>query len=489
MSGIERLVVSAAVGTAARPVDPAALPQELRPPEVEGRTPGATLLEAAALHAMAARASAGLVDGAVEPPVLAAETRAVAGRRWTTAFRQALGSRSTEVVVEALVALARQGMRLPHAVVVDVLAMPVPVEFRGRVPVDVLGVRGRWLQSHEPFGTWALAAPATDPDDDVWDTGTTAERATWLGRLHRNDPDRARALLDEVWEGEDRTAREALLGALGPSLTAADDALLERALDDRAAGVRTLAQALVPGVPGTAYAARMTERMAGLVRRGLLGRVRVDLDGLAADARDGIPDPAKDCDRALARIVEGVPLDRWFDLTGRVAAALVGREVADGVTLDRGLAAAAVRARDVEVCDAIAAAVARSLSHKDARPDAAELEATRLASGRPRTEAVLAGLSSGNPFWLTLLEDQTWPEDVVAPVLHALVGRETRSIPRALALLVAHGDVTGRIDLADQVRQLAAAKDFPQAQRSRAYAAAMNLDLRRTLVLELKEHR
>lgn len=480
----ERAVVAGAVGTSTRPVDLAALPDALRPPGPESRSAAAGLLDAAALHAVAVRGSAGLVDGAVETPALGPERRPLPTERWAAALRQALGARAHDVAVEALVGLDGAGLRLPEDLLVPVLALPAAAATHGVVPGDVLGVRGDWLRRMEPFGPWVLGAPATDDSDEVWAAGTTTERAAWLGRLHRTDPERARGLLDQTWTREDRTDREALLAALGESPTAADDAVVERALDDRAADVRALARTLAPRVPGGAYGRRMADRVRAVTEHGLLGRLRIRADEIAADDRDGVPDPAKGAAATLARVVAGVPLDAWPELAGRPAAGLVGRPVGDDLTLDEGLATAAVRERDVAVADAIARRIAADGSTSPNR-----VRAAALASARPRTEAVLALLVARKKEWVGLLAHEPWPVDLVDPVLHAVGAVERHSdLPAVLEAMVRLGPVT-ELDLAARVRALAAGEDFPKNLRTRAYAAAMHLDLRRTLALELKEPR
>jgi hypothetical protein len=103
-----------------------------------------------------------------------------------------------------------------------------------------------------------------------------------------------------------------------------DEPVLEAALDDRAVSVRRTAAWLLDGLPGSARAARMQDRLAPLVTasRGRGGRssLAVALPDApdAAGVRDGLDRPPPGTSQRghwLQRIVAGAPLDFWTDLT------------------------------------------------------------------------------------------------------------------------------------------------------------------------------
>jgi hypothetical protein len=117
--------------------------------------------------------------------------------------------------------------------------------------------------------------------------------------------------------------------ALGPGLSAADEPLLEQALDDRAKSVREAAATMLDRLPGSARAARMADRLRRLVQvKGTLVRhLEVDVPDAPDEAavRDGLTAPAKGVALAptvwLSQVVRAAPLSTWTDITGRNPAA------------------------------------------------------------------------------------------------------------------------------------------------------------------------
>lgn len=243
------------------------------------------------------------------------------------------GSRD-ELLVEWLRLADRAGQRVPWSLLPALLDLAVG---RRRVVASlggVLGERGRWLASLNEAWAGVLAdgdaAPAPSDGDDWaedWPTmtGTAAAAAFALGR--RTDPARARDLLDEHWTTASAKVRADALRALGPGLSAADEPLLERALDDRAKTVREAGAAMLDRLPGSARAARMAERLGRLVQvRGILARhLEVDVPDAPDDAavRDGLTPPGAGVTPTvwLAQVVRGAPLSTWTDVTGRGPAA------------------------------------------------------------------------------------------------------------------------------------------------------------------------
>ena len=162
--------------------------------------------------------------------------------------------------------LARTGRVLSPALLPR--ALDLSPARRGAV-AGVLGERGRWLAALRPRWSWAIA---TDEDDDalartVEEGAARAPRAAALRTLRERDPARARALLAASWKGEQADTRAALLEGLEVGLGPEDEAVLEGALRDRARAVRRQAQTLLARLPGSAFAARMAARAAGLVIR------------------------------------------------------------------------------------------------------------------------------------------------------------------------------------------------------------------------------
>ena len=236
-----------------------------------------------------------------------------------------------ELVVEWLRLAEAAGQRVPWYL------LPVLLGFaagRRRVATalgDQLGERGRWLVGLNEAWSDLL----DDPDEprvavevdwlEAWPTMSSAEAVTAFALGRRADPAAARELLEAQWSAVSAKVRADAVRALGPGLSAADEPLLERALDDRAKSVREAAAAMLDRLPGSARAARMAERLRRLVRvRGTLVRhLEVEVpdapdeaavrDGLTAPGRGAGPTPAI----WLSQIVRAAPLSTWTDITGR----------------------------------------------------------------------------------------------------------------------------------------------------------------------------
>lgn len=234
-----------------------------------------------------------------------------------------------ELVVEWLGLAEATGRRVPWHL------LPVLLDFaagRRRVAAalgDQLGERGRWLVGLNE--AWSdLLDGADEPTVEVdwieaWPTMSSAEAVTAFALGRRADAAAARALLEAQWSTVSAKVRADAVRALGPGLSAADEPLLERALDDRAKSVREAAATMLDRLPGSARAARMADRLRRLVRvRGTLVRhLEVEVpdapdeaavrDGLTAPAKGVVPTPTS----WLSQIVRAAPLSTWTDITGR----------------------------------------------------------------------------------------------------------------------------------------------------------------------------
>ncbi|CCH27453.1 DUF5691 domain-containing protein [Actinosynnema sp. NPDC047251] len=160
----------------------------------------------------------------------------------------------------------------------------------------VLGGRGRWLASVRPGWGWAVDGSADEVDlESALDLPGTA-RASALRRARAADPAGTGGFLAERFAGQRRaTDRQALVAALETGLSAADEPLLEQALDDRAIGVHDEALRLLRGLPGSQLAERAAERL----HRGLW----LTADGFDVQSEElwTEPDPEPDEARDLLR--------------------------------------------------------------------------------------------------------------------------------------------------------------------------------------------
>ncbi|MEU4317009.1 SWIM zinc finger family protein [Nocardia sp. NPDC024068] len=224
----------------------------------------------------------------------------------------------------------------------DRLAGPL-LEFAARDAVSresalrLAGTRGRWLAGR--FERWHqlvrrdTAEP--EPGEETWRLGADPERLHWLSVRRRQDPAAARIALEEAWPRESGPVKAGLLAVLADGLGAADEELLERALDDRRGDVRRTAAELLAGLPDSAFSARMTARAAAWVKyagddapgpgREMLVDIPATLDEAAA--RDGFTDSTTEfgyrweglpdiAATRLRRLVAALPPACWTEPLG-----------------------------------------------------------------------------------------------------------------------------------------------------------------------------
>ncbi|GAB7002727.1 hypothetical protein JCM18899A_01980 [Nocardioides sp. AN3] len=334
----------ALLGTGRRP--PVALPDELAVAPREGAGAEERVLDAAALGGMLQRAGRPLSSYDVEAPAPPdawppAPDRAVHLLQLLLG-QPPIGTRLAPAALARWLAVAAEReRRVPHAELPSLLtAATTSPELRPAVAA-VADSRGRWLAAANPAWAWLDAADtptpagAADEADATTEEGPqaaadwarmpTAARLTLLASMRRSHPAAARALIESTWSTESARDRPLLLGALQDGLTLEDEELLERALDDRAAGVRTVAQKLLDRLPGSARAERMAQRLRSVVQmRGKLRRsleIELPTSPDAAAVRDGLgKKPAgRQSERAywLEQLAAGAPLEVWTDITGR----------------------------------------------------------------------------------------------------------------------------------------------------------------------------
>ncbi|MBO9524324.1 MAG: hypothetical protein J7518_22530 [Nocardioidaceae bacterium] len=247
------------------------------------------------------------------------------------------------------------GFRVPHESLVPLLTAATADRGLRTAARAVLDRRGHWLAGANPAWAW-VAEQGTEAGTDLadpadWALLATDERARQIRLLRTTDPDAGRALVESAWSNDPAPARTALLAALGTGISPADEPLLERALDDRAGGVRETAQNLLDGLPTSARARRLGALLAPLVSTsGLLKKkVHVELpaDPDAAAVRDGLGKALRGRSQRglwLERLAAGAPLETWTTATGLDPAAVVaGLDDADAL---RGLVTAAVERAD-----------------------------------------------------------------------------------------------------------------------------------------------
>lgn len=437
------LLASALVGTARRPFTTSTVEVGDRPLHVGA---GASLLDAAAAALLYRRA--GTTPSTTHPPVEAAPAEvdpplpAAAGARLLRLLTDGGAPGGTqqaqELLTQWLAAAAARGGHVPPE------SLPALLDAGRRNSIvrpsigRVAGERGRWLSTLRPDWRWLRdeAPGATVADDPaIWDTGTGGERLAHLTRLRGTDPAAALALLRSTWPSEAPEDRARFVGALAVGLSAADDAFLDSALDDRRKEVREAALDLLQRLPGSGLGRRMAGRALAAVtlERRTLGRDRVAVvppaeltaelrrDGVSAQPSRGTGVQAW----LLEEIIAGTPLATWTEAFGRGPAAVV--DLARGndweTALLHGWAKAAITQGD--------SAWASALVRNDARESAAGLreavrwdlhlllppaDLARIAADFLRREDHLAHR-------LLAVHPGVWPDELAVAVVETIAHR------------------------------------------------------------------
>lgn len=314
----------------------------------QGESP-ATLLTRAAIAG--ARARAGRCCRVVGDAVgtCPADTRSAATASQTAMLERLLASPDAPLIHEWCTLARERGVRVPEIIV------PVLLEWWARQPTrrpevfEVTGACGTWLAALNPTWRKPVAGSEIPADaDEVWQTGSSAERAALLFAVRKEDPDRAMAMVRATWRADGAEERHKFVGILGHGVTGADEPFLESALDDRSKAVRREAAVALTRLVGSALRARMRERAgsmlivtktkAGLLRRGTL-TITIEPPGAFDKAweRDGIDErPAAGTGKRafwMAQVLAATDLAAMTQLTGLapsgVLAALHGDEFFD----------------------------------------------------------------------------------------------------------------------------------------------------------------
>ncbi|WP_067791565.1 DUF5691 domain-containing protein [Nocardia amikacinitolerans] len=335
------LISAALLGTARRTFDPARLPAPVAAAAERLRAdPAFLLLESAALRDTFARGGIAPQSATVPPPA-PDDNRAQLPRAAAVRLADMLRDRS-RFLPEWFEAVAPHDFRAPDALAAQLLESADAQSGLREPLLRLAGERGRWLAQWHPEWRNLLSEFVIDTDsEEIWRYGSATQRRDWLARLRARDADAARAALTDTWATETGQVKAELLAVFADGIGAADEPLLETALDDRRAEVRRTAAGLLALLPDSAFAERMLRRAADwTVADADRTRLSIELpDPLDADVRrDGITDRAVEFSYRwngvpdvtagrLRQLVAATPLRHW-------AAALGAPEHAVRVAVD-----------------------------------------------------------------------------------------------------------------------------------------------------------
>lgn len=368
---------------------------------------------------------------------------------------------------------AAHGRRVPHALLPTLLAEGTRRPALRDALLPVLDARGRWLATRRPEWAWATGTDAhpdrgAAPDDATLLRLPVRELAERLADLRATDPDRARALVVAASATAGAEARATLLRTLATGLGPADDAVLEPALDDRAATVRAAAAELLDALPTSARAHRMAARLApllsvtGLLRKRLVVAPPGPLD--AAARRDGLgagPGGARDA-AVLDRLVTGAPLAVLTSATGTDPAAVLRLD--PDQALRSAIRRTVVARRDVEWARALAADEWDAAAASVLPPDEQRAAALRWLAAVPGDALVPMAQTVAGPWDVGL---SVAVAEAVARVAADPTTYRTLTLPVELLGRRLHPAATDALDRARAVADRAAADAERAVERAR----------------------
>lgn len=202
---------------------------------------------------------------AADPLPLAPTEPAALPRPAARAVLEAIMSLDDEVLLTEWCALAKaNNVVAEHRMLPALLAMGTARPGLRAAVVEVLGTRGRWLANTRQGWAWASGStPLVDevPLAEILDL-PSAQRVRALRRKRRADPAGVGAFIAAEFDASRRSAdRQVLISALETALGPADEALLETALDDRAATVHDEALRLLRRLPASGLKTRAADRL------------------------------------------------------------------------------------------------------------------------------------------------------------------------------------------------------------------------------------
>jgi hypothetical protein len=230
-----------------------------------------------------------------------------------------LSGEHQQLLPELLDRLADLGQRVHETSLPSLLDLGKRQSDLREAIAKVLGKRGQWLAAQNP--EWNYVA---SEDESAWETGSKAARLMWLTKLRRQEPDRARQLLESTWKQESASDRTAFLEVLETGLSMADEPFLEALLDDRSKEVRRVTIDLLTCLPESRFCQRAIARVQNFIKLQSEGNqpyFTVDLpeahtpemlrDGIEAKSNDNQNNQMGDRASWLLKMLTSTPLSFW----------------------------------------------------------------------------------------------------------------------------------------------------------------------------------
>lgn len=322
----ETLLGIALVGTERQPLTLPAVPPPLDQfVQKLGDRPDAFLSLATAVNLYQ---SAGILPEQTRQPLpipCAVEKLPCCSARASQDLQVMLQGEHSNLLSEWLTVAAAMDLRVPAHLLPALLKVGATQTKLRSLILPVLGERGQWLAVQNPDWCYGI-----NNDEDIWETGTKAQRWQWLEKQRQQHPDRARDQLQHTWKQEPADHRAAFLQTLQTNLSLADQDFLETCLDDRSKEVRQVAVALLSQLPASQFGQRLVSYLKPLIR---VEEDRVTItppaelnaamirDGLTLAERSGTGQRAS----WLQQLLSAIPGDWWQTELGLSPTALLAQ--------------------------------------------------------------------------------------------------------------------------------------------------------------------
>lgn len=109
------------------------------------------------------------------------------------------------------------------------------------------GKRGEWLMQFND----AWKYPFTSDEDELWQTGTSEQRKKILAQIRKNEPEKGRELLQQVWPQENAASKSELIQQL--AINAGEDDLpwLEELMNEKSIKVKDEVLKILKSIPSS----------------------------------------------------------------------------------------------------------------------------------------------------------------------------------------------------------------------------------------------
>ncbi|TWT36002.1 hypothetical protein KOR34_08990 [Posidoniimonas corsicana] len=233
----------------------------------------------------------------------------------------------------------------------------------------------------------------------VWEEGDKGERITALKAIRRTAPEKARELVQAVWDTETAADRAGFMGVMSQGVSLQDESWLEALLDDRSKQVRAAVTRLLSLIPESGMAERMAWRVDSWIdrppARGKKQKDSATIEFMPPDeldpsaVRDGLQMKSVGGLGPKAELLRGIasraPLSAWANRGGDAAAWLDAARKSDWAdALCRGWIEAAALQRHAEWAEAV---LLRLLDDATSHDELQRARITQLMDALPRESA------------------------------------------------------------------------------------------------------